>query len=247
MSEVLGSLSFLETPDVNGIPLLAQGDAATTVLGTANQIAVTGSVAAPIVGFADNAILPGTGSLTLPAGTTAQRPVSPTAGMIRYNTTLGYNEKYTGAYWSAFGLVLQFVSGTVPSSTGTTQQPWDNTTPLITEGHQIWTLTYTPISATSTIIVEYNISTATSTAARISTTSVFYGPTLIGATGTQLATTNVPYNLSHRVVHSPGSTTPVTLQARCGLNGTGTLSINQANAINLNGNAVTKYTIMEIE
>ena len=42
-----------------------------------------------------------TGFFTLPAGTTAQRPVSPVQGMSRYNTTLGYIEWYdtTGATW----------------------------------------------------------------------------------------------------------------------------------------------------
>jgi hypothetical protein len=42
-----------------------------------------------------------TGFITLPAGTTAQRPASPVQGMSRYNTTLGYIEWYDagGAIW----------------------------------------------------------------------------------------------------------------------------------------------------
>ena len=36
-----------------------------------------------------------TGSLKIPVGTTAQRPASPVNGMIRFNTTLGYNEWYS--------------------------------------------------------------------------------------------------------------------------------------------------------
>jgi hypothetical protein len=247
MSEVLGSLSFLETPDVNGIPLLAQGDAATTVLGTADQIAVTGTVASPIIGLASNAVVPGTQSMTLPGGVTSQRPVIPLPGMIRYNATLGYNEKYTGAYWGPFGLLLQLVTGNISSSTGTTQIPFDNTTPLITEGHQIWTTSFTPISATSQIIINYTMLVATSTAGRFATTSVFFGTPIVSATSTLLATTNSPYNLCHQAVFVPGSTATITLQARCGLNNTGTLSINQSNATNLNGSAVTRYTIMEIE
>jgi hypothetical protein len=48
-----------------------------------------------------NSIINDTGYFTLPAGTTAQRPGSPTQGMTRYNTTLGYVEWYdtTGATW----------------------------------------------------------------------------------------------------------------------------------------------------
>jgi hypothetical protein len=38
-------------------------------------------------------------SLTLPSGTTAERPGSPTAGMVRYNTTTGRNEMYESGTW----------------------------------------------------------------------------------------------------------------------------------------------------
>ena len=44
----------------------------------------------------------GTGSLTLPKGTTAQRPGSPTAGMIRYNTDTSVFEAYTTS-WNTLG------------------------------------------------------------------------------------------------------------------------------------------------
>lgn len=40
-----------------------------------------------------------TGFITLPNGTTAQRPESPSAGMVRYNTTWGITEYYDGSNW----------------------------------------------------------------------------------------------------------------------------------------------------
>ena len=40
-----------------------------------------------------NTIIDDTGYIQLPVGTTAQRPVSPVAGMVRFNTTLGYLTK----------------------------------------------------------------------------------------------------------------------------------------------------------
>jgi hypothetical protein len=40
------------------------------------------------------------GAFSIPAGTTAQRPVSPVNGMIRYNTTLGLVEIYKAGVWS---------------------------------------------------------------------------------------------------------------------------------------------------
>ena len=39
------------------------------------------------------------GYITLPAGSTGQRPASPLQGMVRYNTTLGAVEEYTGTVW----------------------------------------------------------------------------------------------------------------------------------------------------
>ena len=51
------------------------------------------------VGLADNPIFPGTGSITLSSGTTAQRPLTPVNGMLRYNTTLTAIETPVGAVW----------------------------------------------------------------------------------------------------------------------------------------------------
>ena len=41
----------------------------------------------------------GTGALTTPVGTTAERPATPAAGMTRYNTTNNQIEYYTGTDW----------------------------------------------------------------------------------------------------------------------------------------------------
>lgn len=46
-----------------------------------------------------NTTINDTGFLSLPPGTTAQRPASPVVGMIRYNTTLGFSEQYTSDGW----------------------------------------------------------------------------------------------------------------------------------------------------
>lgn len=40
-----------------------------------------------------------TGALTMPSGTTAERPATPATGMIRYNSTLGVTEYYNGTAW----------------------------------------------------------------------------------------------------------------------------------------------------
>lgn len=43
-----------------------------------------------------------TGAANIPAGTTAQRPGSPTVSLFRYNTTLGEMERYQGGAWVPF-------------------------------------------------------------------------------------------------------------------------------------------------
>jgi hypothetical protein len=52
---------------------------------------------------ADGVDIEGTGSLTLPVGTTAQRPSSAAEGMIRRNTTDSAFEGYTGTSWAPLG------------------------------------------------------------------------------------------------------------------------------------------------
>ena len=49
-----------------------------------------------------------TGFLTLPAGTTAQRPGSPANGMVRFNSTLNLLEGYYDGSW---GNIYYYKSG----------------------------------------------------------------------------------------------------------------------------------------
>jgi len=53
--------------------------------------------------FSGDVALSGTGYLDLPAGTTAQRPGSPSSGMIRFNTSLSQFEGYNGTAWGQIG------------------------------------------------------------------------------------------------------------------------------------------------
>ena len=49
-----------------------------------------------------NTLIDDTGYLQLPSGTTAQRPSSPSAGYMRWNTTESYVEVYNGTDWKEF-------------------------------------------------------------------------------------------------------------------------------------------------
>ena len=42
-----------------------------------------------------------TGAMKVPTGTTAQRPNSPAAGVVRFNTDENYLEVYTGSAWNS--------------------------------------------------------------------------------------------------------------------------------------------------
>lgn len=53
------------------------------------------------VGTDQNVTLNGTGAIVVPVGTTAQRPATPVAGMIRYNTTIPQLECYIDTSWIA--------------------------------------------------------------------------------------------------------------------------------------------------
>ena len=95
------------------------------ILGTANQIAVTDGnfVNSPVIGIASDAVLPGTGGIVIPAGTTGQRGSS-TLGNIRYNSTTGLFEGYNGA-WTAFASGSGVTS--VATGTGLTGGPITST------------------------------------------------------------------------------------------------------------------------
>lgn len=61
----------------------------------------TNSTDSLIVSTLQNIALSSTGALAVPSGTTAQRPASPTNGMLRYNTTIPQLEIYINGWTSA--------------------------------------------------------------------------------------------------------------------------------------------------
>ena len=79
----------------------------------------------------------GSGSLKLPSGTTGQRPGSPSAGMFRFNSTLGQPEWYdsTAATWQTvkspnFSLQYLVVAG------GGSGGVWTETSTGYSNGYQ---------------------------------------------------------------------------------------------------------------
>jgi hypothetical protein len=73
-----------------------------TILGNASGDTITSN--AGTLNIPNNLVFNGTGSVTLPNGTTGQQPSPPTVGMIRYNSTTDSFEGYTTTFgWGAIG------------------------------------------------------------------------------------------------------------------------------------------------
>jgi hypothetical protein len=83
---------------------LLQTDAAGTDVEWASNIDIPGTL--DVTGaatFDSTVVVNTTGSLTLPDGTTAQRPGAPLTGDVRFNTTIIQFEGYNGTAWGTIG------------------------------------------------------------------------------------------------------------------------------------------------
>lgn len=228
-----------------------------TITGTANTIAVTngdGVAGNPTITIANNPILPGTSGMVLNSGTLAQRPVSPTEGTIRFNTTSNTTEVFqNGAWYTLAGTtngrgIINIYSGSIPAVAGTTTVPWDDTPPLNTEGTQIWAHTLTPSIATSsfTLTVPFTVDCGTSNRVVITTlfrNAVNIGSALFFATGG-----GRPATTTLSVTDSPATLSPVVYSMRTGIgSGTGNWYVNSTSAgNNLGGSLVSSYQITEV-
>lgn len=84
----------------SGVSLPSQATNSGKYLTTDGTSASWGTVTVTPTAVSDQANS-STGYFDLPAGTTAQRPVSASVGMIRWNTTLAKYEVYDGSVWQA--------------------------------------------------------------------------------------------------------------------------------------------------
>jgi len=110
----LASLSGTGLMTINGSTF-----SQTSIQGTSDQIGVTngtGISGAPTISIASNPILPGTGGVQVPSGTSAQRLA--VNGVVRYNTDSSRFEFYQGSAWATIGTG----DGTVTNVQGTVNQ-----------------------------------------------------------------------------------------------------------------------------
>jgi len=115
-----GNVLALAGVSANGLLKITTAGAvgATSITGTTDQTSVIngdGVAGSPTVGLANNPVLPGVASVTLPIGATSDRPTIPVNGMVRYNSTTAGFEGYSGGAWGPIG-----GGGTVSSITAGT-------------------------------------------------------------------------------------------------------------------------------
>lgn len=196
-------------------------------------------------------LLNGGSTGTVTTGTFASRPAAGTAGNLYVDTINNVIWRDTGSVWIELstGSVLQTVQASITNTTGTTTVATAVTAaPTTADGFLIWTQSFTPISASSKIIINFALMVSTGTANRTALCSVFAGSTNVGTTGVTCATTNVPYSLAMSLVHVPGSTSAITYTCRIGPTTGATIGVQQYNTTTgtLGNAARTEYIIQEI-
>jgi hypothetical protein len=177
-----------------------------TINGTTDQISVTngnGVSGSPTVAIANNAIFPGSASVTVPAGSTASRPVG-VNGMIRYNTDFSSFEVYANNVWGtvASGVgVSSFSAGSTgftPNTTTTGAITLAGTLNVANGGTGATTLTgYVKGSGTAVMTASATIPTTdlsgTITNGQLANSTITIGSTAVslGGTITTLAGTSI--------------------------------------------------------
>ena len=181
-----------------------------TITGISNQTSVTngnGAAGNPTIGLADNPILPGTGSVTVPQGTGAQQPVG-ADGQIRFNTTTSTFDGYSAGSWRQFS-----VAGGVTSFSGGST------------GFLPSTPTSGAISLTGTLVVGYGGTGATTL------TGYVYG----NGTSAMTASTTIPTtDLSGTVTNAQLANSSISINgSSVSLGGSVTVTATATNALTI--------------
>lgn len=243
--------NYLIDPAANGIVVRTALNTTTarTITGTTNQLNVTngnGVSANPVLTIADNPIIPGTASITIPAGTTAQAD-TPSIGKIRFNSTLN---SFTGArngIYAPLGKIVQSINGDIAVQTGTSQSSYNNNTPAPTAGFEILNVTITPFFADSTVIISFPLMIDTSANNRTVVTTVYVnGTILVATTATNALTSGRPATqYLQGSTPSLGAGVPMTFAVRTGANGSGTVYINRGSTATMGNTGASTYTLIE--
>jgi len=186
--------------------------------------------------------------------TTGVVNTSPEAGAVEWDgtnlwiTTSGGVRKQIGFYPQTGQMLQQVSYQTGALATGTTTIPFDDTIPQITEGNEYMTLAITPVSATSTLLIQV-VACLSSSVANFFGTALFVDSTANALAATLEYENNVTAAvlavLTHRV--ASGSVTARTYRVRCGGGDAGTTTFNgQGGARKYGGVLASSIVITEI-
>lgn len=98
------------------------------VTGVTDEISVAEGAGTLTLGLADDAVIPDTGAVSLPSGTTGERP-TPANGDLRYNETTTANERYEPSAWTSFA-----------AGSGTSSGSWVHVATVTTSSVTSWSL-----------------------------------------------------------------------------------------------------------
>ena len=136
-----------------------------TLTGTSDQISVTNGNGGsnPTFSIANNPVIPGSASLSIPAGSTANRPAISSNGMIRYNTDTALFEGYVNGVWAVFASGSGVTS--VATGTGLTGGPITSTGTISIANTAVTAGSYT--SANITVNAQGQITSASNGSAGV--------------------------------------------------------------------------------
>jgi len=201
LTGIVGALAIMPTPG-----LVAARDSSTVspvaITGTTNQISVAngnGFSGNPTIAIADNPVIPGTGAMTVPVGTTAQQPGG-SAGQFRYDSTMDAFYGYSAGAWRQFSLTGGVTQ--VNTGTGLTGGPITSTGTISIANTGVTAATYG--SATESAQIAVNAQGQITSASNVTITpggigavaSVSGTANEITATGTTNVTLSLPSALT---------------------------------------------------
>lgn len=144
--------------------------------------------------------------------------------------------------------MLQMVSTVTGAvATGTTTIPFDDTKPQSSEGDQYMSLSITPQSASSKLLISVNwFGCNTAASAAVLTTALFRdsGADALGSGWNTFAGTNFPVGISFDAVVDSSSTSATTFKVRAGCNAAGTTTFNGQAGGRIYGGALSSSIVI---
>lgn len=145
------------------------------------------------------------------------------------------------------GVIKIAQSANIPALNGTAAIPYDNTTPLITEGAELWTYTMTPDRIGSTVVIFTTGTVEVATSNKQVVLSFFRDSVCVGVSITNLNSASRPQFISAIIKDTSISTGPTTYSCRVGVAGAAaTWYFNRQATLYFNGMlAKNSYILLE--